>query len=231
MPAARPSPPRKATLSSRLAATLAEAILAGEVLPGAKLNLDALRARFRVSASPLREAMARLAAEGLVTFEDQRGYHVAPVSPGDRAELAELRLALETLALRRAIALGDLEWEGAVMGALYRLARTDPADAPAWAEAHRRFHLALAEGAGMPRLLGLCGTLLALADRYRRLPGARPEGPAAAARHAAIAEAAVAREAEAAAAALAADLAQEDGPAGDIPRSPGAAGPPPAGPP
>jgi len=56
------------------------AILRGDLKPGAKINLDRLRQDFAVSISPLREAVSRLVPDGLVEFEDQRGYRVAPVS-------------------------------------------------------------------------------------------------------------------------------------------------------
>src|SRR5690348_9792140 len=81
-------------------------ILNGRLLPGAKLHLDDLKSALGVSLSPLREGLSRLAAEGLVTFEDQRGFSVAPVSKRNFQEIIDLRLILETKALRASIAQG-----------------------------------------------------------------------------------------------------------------------------
>jgi DNA-binding GntR family transcriptional regulator len=190
---------RKETLSSRIVADLRAAIVRGELAPGEKINLDRLREAQDVSISPLREAMSRLAADGLVAFEDQRGYSVTPVSLGDLAEITRLRVALESLALRGAVAAGDLDWESQVMGALYRL-RTTPrsAEAPAaWEAAHTEFHMALLRGAAMPLLLQFCAQLRCLQDRYRALYLADlPAGRDVQAEHDAIAAAACARNAD-----------------------------------
>jgi DNA-binding GntR family transcriptional regulator len=192
----------KDTIASQLVRRLREAILSGELAPGAKINLERVRHGFDVSLSPLREALARLIADGLVTFEDNRGYRVAPVSLANLEEITALRTEFETLALRHAIAAGNLEWEGDVIRALHRLNRTarDPArpeTLEAWEAAHSRFHLALIAGCAMPQLLSFCRVLLNLNDRYRRVflqtqPGDRDVS----AEHNDIAHAAVARDTE-----------------------------------
>lgn len=192
-------PPRKETLSSRIVADLRAAIVRGDLKPGEKLNLDRLRAAQQVSISPLREAMARLVADGLVAFEDQRGYSVTPVSPADLAEITRLRCTLEAMALRGAIATGDLDWESQVMGALYRLRTTPrgPQAPDAWEAAHTAFHLTLLSGARMPLVLEFCTRLRGLQDRYRALYLADlPAGRDVQAEHDAIAAAACARNAD-----------------------------------
>lgn len=190
---------RKETLSSRIVADLRTQIVRGTLAPGEKINLDRLRAAQDVSISPLREAMSRLVADGLVAFEDQRGYSVTPVSEAGLAEITRLRVTLEAMALRGAIAAGDLEWESRVMGALYRL-RTAPratGDTAQWETAHTEFHMALLRGAPMPLLLHFCAQLRALQDRYRMLFLADlPAGRDVQAEHDAIAAAACARNAD-----------------------------------
>lgn len=212
---ALPAPdPRKATIASRVAAQLRGEILSGALAPGAKVNLDRLRERLDVSLAPVREAMTRLLAEGLVELEDQRGYHVAPVSRANLDEVIRLRAELEPLALGLAIERGTIEWEGAVMAALHRLTRTpragaDSASTDAWEAAHARFHLALIEGCGMPMLIGFCQRLHLLDERYHRLP--HPAGRAdrdAATDHAALAAATTARHSAEAVALLASHIAQ-----------------------
>lgn len=192
--------PGKTTRASRVAERLRAAILAGELKPGAKVNLDQLRKTLGVSLSPLREAIARLVPSGLVLFEDQRGYRIAPLSRESLTEVTRLRADLESLALTSACARAELDWEGAVMGALHRLSRTrrDPAQTEtveAWEAAHTDFHMALIGGCGMPMLIDFCRTLHDLNDRYRRILLAHHPGDRdVAAEHAAIAEAAVARD-------------------------------------
>lgn len=190
----------KATRATGLAATLQGAILRGELRPGAKINLDQLRSAYGVSLSPLREAVARLLPTGLVEFEDQKGYRIAPVSRANLGEVTRLRADLETLALGYAIGQAGLDWESAVLAQLHRLSRAsrdpgDPASLEAWEEVHAAFHLALVEGCGMPMLLDACRTLHNLNHRYLRLypapwPGDRDIG----AEHRAIARAAVERD-------------------------------------
>jgi len=190
----------KNTLASRLVDRLREAILTGELQPGTKINLDRTRARFEVSLSPLREALARLLADGLVEFEDNRGYWVAPVSLANLVEITQLRTEFECLALRNAVAIAGLAWEGDVIRALHRLNRTvrdaaRPESFEQWEAAHSDFHLTLIAGCGMPQLLSFCRVLHNLNDRYRRIflqtrPGDRNVG----AEHSEIAEGAVARD-------------------------------------
>ena len=200
---------RKETLSSRIVADLRAAIVRGDLAPGEKINLDRLREAQDVSISPLREAMSRLVADGLVAFEDQRGYSVTPVSATNLAEITRLRVALETMALRAAIAAGDLDWESQVMGALYRL-RTTPrgsGNPEPWEAAHTEFHLALLRGAGMPLLLHFCAQLRSLQDRYRAIYlGDLPAGRDVQAEHDAIAAAACGRNADLAASRLVAHI-------------------------
>ncbi|MDZ4136741.1 MAG: GntR family transcriptional regulator [Paracoccaceae bacterium] len=192
-------PPRKETISSRISALLRESILRGDLAPGAKINLDRLRAAHDVSISPLREAVSRLVSDGLVEFEDQRGYRVTPVSLDNLAEVTRLRTELEALALDASIQTGDLEWESDVMRALYRLNRTErdgtrPETIEAWEAAHTDFHLSLIRGCNMPLLLHFCTILHNMNDRYRRLYLARsPSGRDVQAEHEAIAHAATSR--------------------------------------
>jgi DNA-binding GntR family transcriptional regulator len=96
-------------------------IVNGRLKPLEKLKLEQLREIYGVSVSTLREILNRLAVEELVTAEGQRGFRVAPISQGDLRDLADLRILLETNALRRSIEGGDLDWEGSVVSAHYKL--------------------------------------------------------------------------------------------------------------
>jgi GntR family transcriptional regulator, carbon starvation induced regulator len=205
-------PPRKETISSRISTLLREAILRGDLAPGAKINLDRLREHYDISISPLREAVSRLVADGLVEFEDQRGYRVVPVSLENLAEVTALRAEFEVIALRASVERGNLDWESDVMRAHYLLTRTErnaaqPATIDAWEKAHTGFHAALSGGCGMPLLLTFCAVLHNMNDRYRRLYLAQhPSGRDVTAEHEDIAMAATARDADRACAALRAHI-------------------------
>ncbi|OIQ70143.1 HTH-type transcriptional regulator McbR [mine drainage metagenome] len=187
---------RKETIASRVATQLRAEILSGALAPGDKLNLDRLRERLDISLAPVREAMTRLAADGLVEVEDQRGYRVAPISRANLDEVTRLRCELEPLALAQAITHATLDWEAAILSALHRLSRTPRTpNAEAWETAHTEFHLTLIGGCGMPLLIGFCTKLRLLNDRYRRLSFALAPESDIAGEHQAIAEAAVARDA------------------------------------
>jgi DNA-binding GntR family transcriptional regulator len=192
----------KNTIASQLVDRLREAIVSGELAAGRKINLERARESFSVSLSPLREALARLISDGLVEFEDNRGYRVAPVSLTNLEEITRLREEFETLALGQAMAIGDVDWEGDVMRSLHRLNRTvrDPASPGSlerWESYHRDFHLTLIAGCQMPLLLSFCRMLLNLNDRYRRSFLIATSGDRnVAAEHSEIAQGAVARDVE-----------------------------------
>jgi DNA-binding GntR family transcriptional regulator len=145
----------------------------------------------------LREAMSRLVADGLVEFEDQRGYRVAPVSLANLDEVIRIRSDFESLALRYAIEAGDLDWESRLIASLHRLDnnKRDSAEGQrleAWENVHAVFHRDLISGCAMPVLLRFCRMLYASGERYRRIflvgdPGERDvDGEHAALAHAAL---------------------------------------------
>jgi DNA-binding GntR family transcriptional regulator len=135
-------------------------IVFGKLAPSAKLKLDRMREEYGASVSTLRELLNRLASEGLVVAEGQRGFEVAPVSAQNMRELAELRLLLETHALTQSFAAGDMDWEGRVVSAHHKLAATekrqqagDRADNETWKRYDFEFHHALISACGSETLL------------------------------------------------------------------------------
>lgn len=207
-PVGQPLAPGKQTIAARIEEQLRNDILHGRLAPGEKLNLDRLREALDVGLTPLREAMNRLMATGLIEAEAMKGYTVTPISVANLDEVAALRIELEPYALRRAIANGGLEWEGAVMGALHRLNRTlrvpgDAASLAQWEAANNGFHAALIGRCDMPLLMKMYHQLVALNDRYRLiyLKAATIQREVID-EHTAIAEAAVSRRADEACALL-----------------------------
>lgn len=203
-PARTPAAP---TLGGAVLEDLRRDILECRWAPGAKLRFEALRAQYRVGLSPLREALSRLAVEGLVVGIDRRGFCVAPVSLADLDDITALRCELEAVALRWAIARGDDVWEASMVAAAHHLTRMhwEEKDKPhqisdEWERRHTAFHEALTSACGSKRLMQLRAQFFNQTNRYRRLAVAfaravrddRGE-------HAALVEAALARDADRAA--------------------------------
>ncbi len=163
------------TLTSSVTQSLRAAILNGDIAPGAKLQLEELRDRFQVSLSPVREALTKLAAEGLVVGYENRGFRVAEVSKDNIAEITTLRCHLEGIALEAAIERGDDAWEAGLVGVFHRLTKLEQSKVvgdqqmQAWEDAHGEFHIGLISACGMPLLLQFCEILLVKNNRYRRL--------------------------------------------------------------
>jgi DNA-binding GntR family transcriptional regulator len=100
----------------------------------------------------VREALARLAADGLVEVLPNRGARVADVSPGDMTAAYEARLVIEPVAARLAAARRDDEGLAAMREAVADQRRVGTVVKEAY-RANRRFHLALVEAADNPFLL------------------------------------------------------------------------------
>lgn len=83
---------------------LREGILARTFRPGERLNVHDLAARLGVSLTPVKDAINRLAAEGLIEIKPRSGTFVTAISPSDVAETFEIRAALECLAAERMLA-------------------------------------------------------------------------------------------------------------------------------
>lgn len=162
--------------------SLRGAILAGDLRPGEKLVAGDLARRFAVSATPLREALQRLAGEGLVEIRPQRGAIVAPVSPAEAREIYELRALLDPRALRDSVARSDAGHRAAVERAWVELAaargRTPERaeDLLRTLEAHAAFHEALLSRCGSRWLRRLTAQLAAHAQRYALLAGVARDG-------------------------------------------------------
>jgi GntR family transcriptional regulator, carbon starvation induced regulator len=164
------------TLASSAYGQLRREIITGGQMPGSRLHIKQLCDRLGIGLSPMREALNRLSAEGLVRQYDQRGFRVAPLDAEDLRDLTRMRCWLNEAALRAAIASGDAAWEEALIVAHHRLMRApragapaDGARSPAWESAHRDFHTALIAACGSRRMLEQCEALFDAADRYRHV--------------------------------------------------------------
>lgn len=94
---------RNLTLREQVFEHLREEILSNRLRPGTELNEIALAAELEVSRGPLREALGRLASEGLVKITPRRGAIVAELTDEEFVDAYQVREALETLAIRHAV--------------------------------------------------------------------------------------------------------------------------------
>lgn len=192
------------SLTASVYAQLRSDILAARLHPGEKLKIDALCERLSAGSSAVREALSRLAAEGFVSMEPQRGFRVTLLSIGELRDLTRTRIQVETLCLRQGIPQGDVEWETELIATLHRMSRTAKGDgddpkqySQAYSDAHTAFHEALISACDSPWLLTIRRLLFAQSERYRFL--SRPLAMAERdldSEHRAIAEAALARDVE-----------------------------------
>ncbi|MDB5042806.1 MAG: transcriptional regulator, GntR family [Candidatus Eremiobacteraeota bacterium] len=184
---------------------LREDIIFGRLAPAEKLRIDDLRSRYGLGSTPLREALSRLTATGLVEATSQRGFRVTPISEDDLEDVARLRVRLETDALRESIEHGDERWEEAVAGAHHLLnrierrgLRRDDASFAAWEERNRAFHESIVSACRSRWTLRFRLQIYDQHERYRRI--SHVSAPARARdvtqEHAAIRDAALSRDAD-----------------------------------
>ena len=161
--------------------TLRRDILETRLSPGQHLKLGALRTAYGIGWTPLREALSRLEAEGLVTAESNRGFAVAPVSRAALEDLTRARQVVEVPLFIESIQNGGSDWEEAVVTAHFRLSRCklavdDPSDDAVneWDEKHQAFHAALLSAAHSRWLRHFRKTLADQLRRHHRFLGLAP---------------------------------------------------------
>lgn len=189
-------------------------LLSCRLAPGEKLKIEDLCHHLSAGSSAVREALSRLAADGFVVLEPQRGFRVSPLSLSELHDLTEVRCRIEGMCIQASVASGDVDWETGVIAALHRLTRTperasgDPKRFnDAFAVAHTAFHAAVVAACDSPWLLRIRAQLFDQHERYRWLvaPLARVDRDLNA-EHSAIAMAAIERRADEAVELMAAHL-------------------------
>lgn len=175
---------------------LRDAILAGRFPAGTQIKQQHLADELGVSHIPVREALKTLESEGFVVLAARRGYFVAPVSTADAREIWRLRRTLEPMAIAAAIPAVDAGHIGRAEAALRALARTD--DHLEWMRCNWRFHAALYEAAGQPRMLDFIRSLWANVVRYCAMLAVKETPYVRQGRHGAILDAFRTRDAKAA---------------------------------
>ena len=168
MPSKPHRPPE--SLTGKVYAALRRDILACHIVPGQELSEGELADRFKMSKTPIREALSKLRSEGLVKTFPRRGYQVAPVTFQDMNEIFEVRMVLEGRAAE--LASQKITQDG--ISRLSTLAEIvyDRAEKPSisrFVQANRDFHEAIAVASGNGRLHAMTLQVLDELQRFFHL--------------------------------------------------------------
>jgi DNA-binding GntR family transcriptional regulator len=164
---------KRQPISSVVADALREAIFRGVFKRGEPLRQDAIAKQFSVSQVTVREALRLLADEGVVEIAPRRGAIVASLSPDEVDEIVELRIALETLLVARAIPRLTDEDFAAAQKIISKLDKTRTMSDQL--TLNIEFHGCLYAKAGRPRTLALYDKLRLAFEPYLRLLWARSD--------------------------------------------------------
>jgi DNA-binding GntR family transcriptional regulator len=169
----QPEPAVEPTINATAYRHIRADIVACQLLPNERLRVEALRGRYDIGGSPIREALMRLEAEGLVVLEQNKGFRVSPVSREQLLDLTRTRIEVESVAIRWSIERGGVEWEADLLGAFHRLSRQKKLEScggksvnTLWFREHRNFHATLVAACGSPTLNAIRESLFAQTERY-----------------------------------------------------------------
>ena len=158
---------KRQPISIVVAEALREAIFRGVLKRGEPLRQDAIAKQFSVSQVTVREALRLLADEGVVEIVPRRGAIVASLSPDEVDEIVELRIALETLLIARAIPRLSAEDFAAADKIIRKLDKNRTMNDQL--TLNLEFHGCLYAKAGRPRTLALYDKMRAAFEPYLRL--------------------------------------------------------------
>jgi DNA-binding GntR family transcriptional regulator len=165
-----------ATLATTVYDRIRNDILTGRLEPGSWLRLRELIKTYATGNSPLREALSRLASNGVVDWEEKRGFSVPSASINGLKELFRTRFWMEEVALRKSILNGDNAWEEKIVLAFHWLSHAstkkvgaDSNRSAEWAQQHRNFHMALISACGSEVMVDYCEQLQSRTFRYGNL--------------------------------------------------------------
>ncbi|HEX5695068.1 MAG TPA: GntR family transcriptional regulator [Acidimicrobiia bacterium] len=157
------------TLADVALAELREAIVSGEIPPGSPIRLQEYVERLSMSTVPIREALRFLEQKGLIERRPHRGVVVSEMSATDLEDTYNIRLDLESMAVRKAaprIKEKDRQFLLGLVGEYEAALRADNGTAP---DVHTKLHMSIYEYADSRWLRLLLPTLWDNSERYRRL--------------------------------------------------------------
>ena len=155
-------------MPDQLEQALESAIVFGEMVPGARVIEEEIAERYKVSRSPVREALRRLEGDGLLVRDDRRGMRITPMSRRDLDEVYVCRVALEGIAASEAAARCNEKMEASLNDALLDLEKTfTERDIKSYFIANVAFTRVIHQAAGSPTLVRLLSGIGKQALRYR----------------------------------------------------------------
>ena len=166
-----PAAVARPNLADQAYEAIKRAVLENVYPPGYQAGEVEIARQLDMSRTPVHEAMARLQEEGLVRILPKRGILVLGLSPDDIADIYDVIIALEGAAAERLARLPEAE--RCANAALLERHTADmdaalaAADRPAWAQADKAFHDALAQASGNERLGRMVGTVTDQLHRAR----------------------------------------------------------------
>ncbi|WP_156410350.1 GntR family transcriptional regulator [Bosea sp. Root381] len=155
------------TASDVIARHLREAIMSGKIKEGLPIRQDEIAGLFNVSKIPVREALKRLEAEGLVIFQRNRGAVVTEMSQFEIVQIFEVRALLEANAIKLSVP----QMTAATFAAAqdYSDQFAAETDVAKWAELNWKFHSCLYEDANRPFMVGLIRSVNDRIERFLRI--------------------------------------------------------------
>ncbi len=160
--------PMYRTLEDFAYSTIREAILLGELKAGERILLKDLESTYRISRTPIRQALRRLSERGYVTLQPHSSMRVRPLSLGEVNELYSLRKAIEPIAMAEGIRRADDSVTGLLESLLGEMREaTEREDPLTLIGLNTRFHRSMYEPSGMPHLLSIYDRLLGICERYQ----------------------------------------------------------------
>jgi DNA-binding GntR family transcriptional regulator len=159
-----PRPIERVPLGQQVYAQILQRLEQGNVPPGSKLRDAALASDLGVSRTPVREALIRLAREGLLTADAGRGFRATHLDPAELRETGSILAALEPLALEQSPDPDPARLD--LLGGIARRLEQTRGDIAGCIELDDEFHRVLLEQCPNRRLLALAGTLRRTLRRY-----------------------------------------------------------------
>ncbi|WP_339935048.1 GntR family transcriptional regulator [Vreelandella glaciei] len=159
------------TAASEAFYKLKKDLIGGKFPSGEKITITTLKDTYDVGLSPLREALSRLAAHGLLEQINQRGFRVPEVSLCQLKDITKLRIEIEEMALQRSFDQADIHWEANLIAVYHKLKSLDRDSlymSELWEDIHVQFHKSLLSSCSSPWLIKFVDQLHDQFDRYRR---------------------------------------------------------------
>jgi len=157
------------TLADVALVELKEAIVSGEIPPGTPIRLQEYVDRLQMSSVPIREALRFLEQKGLIERSPHRGVYVSQMSAQDLDDTYQIRLELESKAVRLASEAMTNDDSARITELVERYAKASLAGDSVARDLHGDIHMSLYELSGSKWLLLLLPMLWDNSERYRRL--------------------------------------------------------------